>query len=184
MIFFGVYTMLRLSDLARLKFTAIDWDKGVLRVRVSKTDRIQVIPLAKALSDFLEASGKTGMKEDLPVHPKIFETISKKGRSQTLSRQFATLLAKAGMRQKVSSRSSKKGRDQKRNRNSLNFHSLRHTGNSLLANAGVGRELRKSLTGHTSESVHDVYTHLEVETQRTALDEMPDLGLGTSVLSG
>jgi integrase len=176
MIFFGVYTMLRLSDLARLKFSAIDWDKGVLRVRASKTERIQMIPIAKALRDFLEGEGKFGQRGDLPVHPKLFETISKKGRSQTLSRQFATLLAKAGMREKVSSRSSKKGRDKKRKRNSLNFHSLRHTGNSLLANAGVGRELRKSLTGHTSESVHDGYTHLEVETRRAALDEMPDLG--------
>lgn len=177
MIFFGVYTMLRLSDLARLKFSAIDWDKGVLRVRVSKTDRIQVIPLAKALSDFLEAEGKFGQGGELPIHQKIFEIISKKGRSQTLSRQFATLLAKAGMREKVSSRGGNKGRDQKRNRNALNFHSLRHTGNSLLANAGVGRELRKSLTGHTSESVHDGYTHLEVEARRAALDEMPDLNL-------
>lgn len=60
MIFFGVYTMLRLSDLARLKYSAIDGEKGVLRVRASKTERIQVIPLARPLIDFLAATNNSG----------------------------------------------------------------------------------------------------------------------------
>ncbi|MEM7145322.1 MAG: tyrosine-type recombinase/integrase [Verrucomicrobiota bacterium] len=148
---------------------------GSIRLTVAKTGRTQVIPLAAPLKKFLKSKKKKWVNSDVPIHPRAFAMIESTGTTQTLSRQFTELLAKAGLREKVSHRKTASGRKAKRNRHSLTFHSLRHTGNSLLANAGVDRELRKSITGHTSESVHDAYTHLEIETRRIALDKIPDL---------
>lgn len=175
MILFGVYTMLRMADIAKLTSASIDWKQEVIRVHISKTEKPQVIPLAKPLLKHLQSIDRLKSSEEEPVHVRSYEAVMKNGRTQTLSRQFVSIMAKAGLRKPVSSRNTGKGRDKKRNRNSLNFHSLRHTGNSLLANAGVSRELRKSITGHTSDSIHDGYTHIEVGAQRNVLDELPDL---------
>lgn len=48
----------------------------------------------------------------------------------------------------------------------IHFHGLRHTTNTWLAKAGVPREIRMRLLGHTTGDVHDGYTHLNVEDLR------------------
>jgi integrase len=53
------------------------------------------------------------------------------------------------------------------------FHSLRHSFNSALANAGVAEEIRMKLTGHSSKAMNDKYTHLEVEPLKNAMDSLP-----------
>ncbi len=50
------------------------------------------------------------------------------------------------------------------------FHSLRHTLTSQLANAGVSKEIRMKILGHTSEGSHDQYTHLEFDALKKAID--------------
>ena len=56
---------------------------------------------------------------------------------------------------------------------SLTFHSLRHTFNSVLANAGVDQEVRQQLTGHASAAMNRRYTHLELKTMRAAISKLP-----------
>lgn len=176
MIVFGVYTMLRLGDIARLTSNNIDWNRKSLMVHVAKTGRNQEIPLASQIWSHIEDQRTRLKRPGEPIHSKAFESITRTGRPQTLSRQFASLLADVGLREPVSHKKEKDGRDQRRQRSPLSFHSLRHTGNSLLANAGVDRELRKSITGHTSDDVHADYTHLEMEIRRKALNRLPRLG--------
>ena len=55
----------------------------------------------------------------------------------------------------------------------LSFHSLRHTFNSMLANAGVDQEIRQQLTGHASAEMNRRYTHLELKTMRDAISKLP-----------
>jgi hypothetical protein len=43
--------------------------------------------------------------------------------------------------------------------NALSFHSLRHSFDSVLANAGVPQELRMKLTGHSSADMNAIYGH-------------------------
>lgn len=45
----------------------------------------------------------------------------------------------------------------------MKWHGLRHTFNSWLAQNGVPEEIRKKLMGHSTGSVHQRYTHFEVE---------------------
>ncbi len=53
------------------------------------------------------------------------------------------------------------------------FHSLRHSFNSALANAGVPEEIRMKLTGHTTRSSHVTYTHLEMSALKNAVTAIP-----------
>jgi integrase len=56
------------------------------------------------------------------------------------------------------------------------FHSLRHTSNSEMANKGVSAEVRRGVTSHKSAREHQKYTHLEMDTRRAAVGNIPSLG--------
>ena len=56
------------------------------------------------------------------------------------------------------------------------FHSLRHSFNSALANAGVAEEIRMKLTGHQSRPMNERYTHLQVATLKSAVGTLPLFG--------
>lgn len=59
--------------------------------------------------------------------------------------------------------------------NRLTFHSLRHSFNSELANAGVHPEIRMRLTGHSSFDMNDRYTHQALGPLEAAMSFMPSL---------
>ncbi len=79
-------------------------------------------------------------------------------------------MAKAGIFSKEDNR---KLTGKGRRFNNLTFHSLRHTFVSRLANAGVTKELRMKLSGHTSE-VHQRYTHHEMNALKKAMLQAPN----------
>lgn len=54
----------------------------------------------------------------------------------------------------------------------LVFHSLRHTFNSTLAHQGVPIELRRELTGHSSD---EKYTRFDLAPLKKAIDKLPRL---------
>jgi integrase len=84
---------------------------------------------------------------------------------------FSRIMARAKVVGEVL-RKAKKG-SQGRTVRSLTFHSLRHSFNSAMANAGVSQEIRMKLTGHTSVEMNKGYTHLELEPLRTAISAIP-----------
>ena len=88
-----------------------------------------------------------------------------------LSESFKAIVRKAGL----DLQTVQGGGDRKISRRT--FHALRHSFTSALANAGVAPELRMKLTGHSSESTHRGYTHLELETLKNAVGKLPSLGL-------
>ena len=57
--------------------------------------------------------------------------------------------------------------------NALTFHSLRHTFNSILANAGIPEETRMALTGHKTREQNQVYTHRQLQTYLDAVAMVP-----------
>ena len=81
-------------------------------------------------------------------------------------------MKKAKIKPKVVEAKGKNGRK----RSSPSFHSLRHSFNSAMANAGVSQEIRQRLTGHASKAINDRYTHAELETLRKTVDAVPVLG--------
>ena len=174
MILMGLYTGLRLSDLATLTWLNVDLQRRELTVATAKTGRRQILPLAKPVFDYL-GSIPSGDKPDEPLFP---ETYAARQRSQyggTLSNQFYQVLVAAGLAKKRTHESQEKGRGVKRELNALSFHSLRHTATSLLKNAGVSDVVARDIIGHESEAVSRNYTHIDMETKRKAVDAMPDV---------
>jgi integrase len=55
------------------------------------------------------------------------------------------------------------------------FHSLRHSANSWMANAGVDVGTRQEILGHSSAAQNLEYTTLDPETRRKAMTLLPDL---------
>jgi integrase len=169
----GYFTGLRLKDITELRWEAIDLTEGLLCLRTSKTGARVTIPLAAEFNRWLSQQplgiGKA------PVFPSL---AGKSGAGKSgLSMQFARIMAKAGIRGRALRQRQEDGAG--RTQSSLTFHSLRHSFNSALANAGVSQEVRQKLTGHTSAKMNTKYTHLEIEGLRAAVGLLPALGNGT-----
>jgi hypothetical protein len=45
-----------------------------------------------------------------------------------------------------------------------------------MANKGVSAEVRRGVTSHKSAREHQKYTHLEMDTRRAAVGNIPSLG--------
>jgi site-specific recombinase XerD len=101
----------------------------------------------------------------------IFSSLAGKavGGSSGLSRQFRKIMKKAG----IAGRVIRYGKGAGRRIESLSFHSLRHSFNSALANAGVSQELRQALIGHASARDNERYTHRQISLLRTAIEQVP-----------
>ncbi len=163
----GYFTGLRLRDVAELRWEAIDFTAGLLRVKTMKTGAVLTLPLHPELSQWL-----AGHPRGIGKAP-IFPTLAGKGTggAHGLSGRFAAIMEKAGVKGRIL-----RGADGKsRKTNSLSFHSLRHSFVSALANAGVSAELRKKLSGHADERSHARYTHHEIASLRAAVGLVPSV---------
>lgn len=174
MILMGLYTGLRLSDVATLTWLNADLQRQELSVNTAKTGRRQILPLAKPVLTYLE-NLNSGDRPDQPLFPEAYGARTRSQYGGTLSNQFYQILVAAGLAKKRTHESLEKGRGAKRELNALSFHSLRHTATSLLKNAGVSDVVARDIIGHESEAVSRNYTHIDMETKRKAVDAMPDV---------
>ncbi|HWB02968.1 MAG TPA: site-specific integrase [Verrucomicrobiales bacterium] len=163
----GFYTGSRAGDLANLKWSSVDLKRNTIAFGQRKTKRFVEIPIHQAFGKWLAQVGAQEAGEF------VFPSFAGKaiGSRSGLSQQFRALMKKAGITGKITEKSGDKGRS----RSSLSFHSLRHSFNSAMANAGVSQELRQRLTGHASKAVNDRYTHTELETLRKAVGLVPSV---------
>lgn len=174
MILLGATCGMRIGDAAKLSWANIDLERRVIRYHPQKAAKgkkrkpVETVILADLEEYLLAWRGKM----DKPSAP-LFPTLHAKRVSGAggLSLTFGRLMNAAGIHAEEDTRKiSGKGR----RFNNLSFHSLRHTFISLMANGGVPKEIRMKLAGHAS-NVHERYTHLELETFRTALQSFPRL---------
>lgn len=168
-IIFEYYTGARLGDVANIRWSAIDLKAGLIRFCPKKTERKKIevlIPIHPQLLAMLMAGPGVGMAY---VFPALAETST--GGIDGLSTQFADIMDEAGI-----DRGGTINPKTKRNIYRLSFHSLRHSFNSELANAGVSQEVRMKLTGHTDAKTNKIYTHHEVAALRSAVEKLPSVG--------
>jgi integrase len=165
-ILFAYFTGARLSDVASMQWSAVDLDKRLISFTPQKTRRgkkVLRIPLHPDLEKELLESPGVG---NAPLFPSLIGRRS--GGANGLSAAFAAVMRKAGVHGEII-RHTAKGRGN----TTKSFHSLRHSFNSALANAGIGRELRQVLSGHASERMNEIYTHREIEPLRYAIAVLP-----------
>lgn len=163
------YTGARLADVGNMRWSSVDVENQLISFRPGKTDKPLVVPMHDALHSFLLAlpapdSGKAF----------LFPLLAGKrvGGKSGLSMAFRRIMEKAKVAGEVArERKGKSGRTI----NTLSFHSLRHSFNSAMANAGVAEELRMKLSGHTTRDIHAHYTHHQLESLRVAIGALPKM---------
>ncbi len=164
LIMVGYFTGARLSDCCVMEWSSLDSANGTLTYVQRKTGKKVTIPLHPDLQAHLQQLPSSDEKFIMPG-------MADKGPGgrHGLSESFKKIMRKAGLDlQTVQGRGIRKI-------SRRTFHSLRHSFTSALANANVAPELRMKLTGHSSEAVHRLYTHHELETLRNAVAKMPSL---------
>jgi integrase len=90
-----------------------------------------------------------------------------------LSNHFAGLLADAGLREV--SAGAGKGRNGRRTKNELSFHSLRHTAVTLLKDAGIPEAVVMEMVEHDSAQMSGIYPHVGQEALEKAAAALPEL---------
>ena len=174
MILVGLYTGLRLGDVAQLTWANLDLQREELTVRTIKTGRRQILPLAKPLMNFVGQLPVDDNPES-PLFPEAAAIKQRTPKTGTLSNQFHRILVAAGLANPRPHRKTGNGRDAARELEGLSFHCLRHTATSLLKNAGVSDVVARDIIGHESAAVSRQYTHIDTDTKRKAVEQMPDV---------
>jgi integrase len=166
----GINTGLRRGDLTNLTWGSIDAgsdDTWFLRIKTSKTGKSIVVPVHPDLREWLETRVRGVGKA--PVFPQLF---GKSGSGKSgISMQFKRIMERAGIRGRVL----RNGKGQGRTTSSLTLHSLRDTFISRLANAGVAEDVRMKLVAHQTKAIHRGYTHLEIDTFKSAVFSIQSL---------
>jgi len=174
MILLGLYTGLRLGDIAKLKWGMVDFTEGTLRLMPAKTKkkkRMICIPLHPQARQFLEGH-PIADDPDEPIFPTL--AIRRIDGNKGLSMTFVDIMTKAGVSRGKARIVEKESAG--RSTHERGFHALRHAFVTMLTNCDVDEDLRKKLAGHTDSEVHAIYTHFEVKTLAAAIEKMPGLG--------
>jgi integrase len=171
-ILFAYFTGARLRDVANVAWNAIDLPAKAITYRAKKTGKLVTIPIHPELENYLlELAAPDSGKAF--VFPKLAGRGT--GGRSGLSTTFSRIMARARVAGEVLHEAKKGG--QGRTVRTLTFHSLRHSFNSAMANAGVSQEIRMKLTGHVSAEMNKGYTHHELEPLRAAIGLMPSLSV-------
>jgi integrase len=157
LVLLAAHTGIRMKDCSNLrKSNIVD---GSIIIKPSKTKRLGKVisvPVTTALAAWIEAQPQNV----------LFPTLNTTNKS-TLSEGFKALMKKAG----VSATETLPTGDIR----TRSFHSLRHSANSWMANAGVDVGTRQEILGHSSAAQNLEYTTLNPETRRKAMTLLPDL---------
>jgi len=174
MILFGLYTGLRISDVAMLRWSNIDLEKREITIVVQKTGKPLILPIAAPLAAHLESMPSSDDPR-APLHPKANTVWEREGRTGRLGNQFSELLVDAGLRKPSRKDSRGKGQKARREAQELSFHCLRHTAISLMKEAGIPESVVMAMVGHSSKEVSAKYTHVGNEAMQKAADSLPHL---------
>ena len=190
-ILLAYYSGLRLRDAVSLTWDNVNFDLRQIRYFPRKSDRRRSQTVS-AIGQVRRPDWKkhvTGQLE-VPLMPeveahllslpssddpaaKLCPTLAAKstGGNRGLSRMFQRVMAAAGIYSDRGVEKRGKGRQFK----TLGFHSLRHTFVSELANADIPADVRRQISGHNDEKIHERYTHLDLDTKRRALAHLRPL---------
>jgi integrase len=172
MVLLGFHGGLRISDAADLKWSNIDLVNRTMSFEQKKTGhrkkkhaRLTTIFLHDDVVNYL-ASLASSDDPNAPLFPSLCGTGT--SGDYGLSAQFGRIMEQAGVVSPTGAKKEGKGRVFR----SLSYHSLRHSFCSRLANAEIPMEIRKQMSGHSSDAVHEGYSHLELDLQKAAIGKL------------
>lgn len=145
---FSCFVGLRVSDLYRLTWDAIDGDS--LTLRVKKTGVVESLPLSGAALQVLDEARQDG---EASGTERVFDLPPQRTGSQILLRWSVA----AGVKKQ------------------LHWHVARHTCAMLHISGGSDVFTVSKLLGHKSINSTLVYARIQDEQKRTAIDKLPEL---------
>ncbi len=151
----GLFTGLRLGGVLSLSWQDIDFTNGIISSN-HKTSKLVSIPMAGFLMDELQAYRKDSAGD------RVFE-----GREITnavvirYSEHFSQLFKGLGIQ-------------------NFTFHNLRHSFSSILQGIGIGATTVQGMTGHSSLSMLQRYSHTGLDNKRNAIQALTDHVLNSS----
>ncbi len=156
MILTGLFTGMRLNEILSLSWQNIDFGRGIIHVIQSKTGKILDIPLSGYLREELlkyKVNGSAGrVFEDREIKHAVINEYSN---------YFSRLFEDMGI-------------------HGFTFHSLRHSFSSLLqSNLGIGAVVVQGMTGHSSLSMLQKYSHTGLDAKQGAIQALTDHVLNT-----
>ena len=167
----GYYVGARLQDLANLRWENVELERHLIKFTAQKTRKSLTVPIHPELEEHL-LSLPTSDESKAPLFPTLVGKST--GGATGLSMTFKKLMKQAGIRAGLA----REGKGEGHSVSLRSFHSLRHSFNSAMANAGVNQETRRKLTGHASDAMNDNYTHFELDVFRQAVELVPRLPKG------
>ena len=177
MVLAGFFTGLRLGDLVTMPIGAFNPKARTISILTRKTGETMHIPVAPALYKILStlrAERKTA-KPSEPFWPEYAERYEQTGSGWFSQRFYDLILAKAGLAKSRPHRSAGKARSDRRRVNEVSFHCFRHSYVSTLAALGQNQQIVKTLAGHSSDEINDLYTKVPPEVLRGAVALLPDI---------
>jgi len=144
-------TGMRLGEILALKWTDIDYAKGLIHIRMSKSGEGRTVPMNDAVRDALRSCVSIAQVVT-PGDSFVFCHGNGK-RRLSFRGAFQAALRKAGIRD-------------------FRFHDLRHTFASHLASNGVDILVLKELLGHKTLAMTMRYSHLFPDRGRKAVDRL------------
>jgi integrase len=165
----GFYSGMRLNDACNLRWREIDLVSAIKTITYEprKTGGQVTVVVHPVLEDYLLSLPAPDNDEAF-----VFPSLAQRKSVSPLSKAFRKIMERARIAQSIIRKRNESGRSVY----SHSFHSLRHSFSTLLANSGVAEDVRMRLTGHTTRSVHQKYTHHDLEVFRAAIGVLPRVG--------
>jgi integrase len=165
----GFYCGMRLNDACNLRWRDIDLVSSIKTITYEprKTGEAVTVAVHPALEDYLLSLAAPDNEDAF-----VFPSLAQRKNVSPLSKAFRKIMQRARIAQSVLRERNQEGRSVY----SHSFHSLRHSFSTILANNNVSEEVRMRLTGHTTRSVHQKYTHHDLEVFQAAIGVLPRLG--------
>lgn len=123
---------------------------------------------------------KTGRSRGVPMHNALIHELSKVHPSKRTGSVIKTQSMKAYRRSYRGGNMARKARNtaaEKANIGRITWHDLRHTCATWLQRAGIARETRQDILGHSRGAVHDTYIHVPSNALIDAIQTLPDFTL-------
>ena len=159
-ILFASKTGLRIKNLIELKWRDLDIPNKEITVipvkqRRIKKQKAQTYPITEEMMNYLNF---IGIKQKGLVFPDVASM-----HETSRPKKFDRIMRDAGVPKKVELPDKQIG--------VRSFHSLRHSFNTFLARGGISQEVRMQITGHASEEVNNIYTHLGADVIKRAIEQ-------------
>jgi len=162
----GFYCGMRLNDACNLRWRDIDLVSSIKTITYEprKTGEQVTVVVHPVLEDYLLSLSASDNEDAF-----VFPSVAQRNSVSPFSKAFRKIMQRAGIAQSLIRERNGAGRSVY----SHSFHSLRHSFSTILANSGIPEEVRMRLTGHTTRSVHQKYTHHDLEVFRAAIETLP-----------